>query len=985
VGIVEANYRVTTSADLSGFRQMSTLLDEIDRKARSISATFARMQPASMYTATASGGGTVNPANTGTPQRRQRASNGAPKYDLNTPQGLYQWYQQVYEPEAGVLSQMTTGFQNKLFGGPGRRPRPMLTTVPTTSAPMSESAMNGWFAGLSSNVHTMPGEIRGAYAQAAFNSQSDNTAISNFYRQYGPQLGAPASAGGAGGGGGIPPSSAMGFGAAVGGAAKKYLPWVTMGGAVMYGVDQFKQGSNLWQQSSSPIDALSHSLSTTATNVEAFRQAISTAGAQFGQTLQQSAQSAQMLTQSFGNLTQQNIASLVGSTAQFGYMNGLSPSQSAQIMATSATLGLTQGYGATLSPTQFQGMLNNATTSAGMQGRQGPFYTGLMSSANSVVSQNAMLNNPTYFAGMYAQSVNTMGGMRGGQLFSQLNSGVMGASGYTQGMLFAAMQKTLGGKLGSQDIVNILAAQQGGISSFVPGTHTTVGSSLYGYMKNSGFNQDQQVLMLAPYFGGNINEAKLFLQNSGNFGNAATSTQGNQTPWYSMFGRSQQMTANYQLGQSDLGYATAPLGMATHALGPLGNIAGMFLGMRYGGSLLKGTLASRSLAGGLRAAAGTAGSDVGAASGFLGRLFGSSGGAAFKAFDGSWAGSDASLLSKIAPLAKGIPIVGSLASAGIDKATGGTWGHAAGVGAGAGIGGFLGALVPVPGLDVATSIGGSVIGSWAGGRIANLFGHHAASASDHTSQVRQQSQQRSSSNIGTMTIDNLKINQVTMPGGAGGSLLSNALSAGTAYAPTSGSVGGFSSSTLPSILQVLGNGVTSMLGLGSGWSAPASSADFAKKMLPYAQQISKATGIPANTILGELGFESNGGKSQAAIDNLNFAGIKPFGKYGAGKDSKYAGFSSLDQFAQADIQVLNQSRYAAARNAAKNGASPEVVGKMLAQEGYATDNPAAYGAGVQSWVNALAQAFEQALSRHATKAQATGNQVVIPGVGAIRP
>ncbi|MHB1701884.1 MAG: glucosaminidase domain-containing protein, partial [Acidobacteriaceae bacterium] len=170
---------------------------------------------------------------------------------------------------------------------------------------------------------------------------------------------------------------------------------------------------------------------------------------------------------------------------------------------------------------------------------------------------------------------------------------------------------------------------------------------------------------------------------------------------------------------------------------------------------------------------------------------------------------------------------------------------------------------------------------------------------------------------------------------------------------------------LPGDLGSIPNQVTSILS-GSYLNHPPS------QMAPYALRVSKATGIPAAFILSQWMHESTWGTSPAARLNENLAGIKPSAAHPAGKDAKYAGYSSLAQFAQADIQTLMQPRYAHARLLAQHGASAQSVFSALASEGY-TGSPtpaqaSAYGSEVQAIVNQLVAqiktAMDSSLSQH---------------------
>ena len=183
---------------------------------------------------------------------------------------------------------------------------------------------------------------------------------------------------------------------------------------------------------------------------------------------------------------------------------------------------------------------------------------------------------------------------------------------------------------------------------------------------------------------------------------------------------------------------------------------------------------------------------------------------------------------------------------------------------------------------------------------------------------------------------------------------------------------------LSGYIGAIPNQVTSILS-GSYLNHPPS------QMAPYALKVSKATGIPAAYILSQWMHESTWGTSHAARQNENLAGIKPFGPYKSGADAKYAGFSSLAQFAQADTQVLMQPQYAHARALAQHGASAQAVFSALASEGY-TGSPtptqaSAYGSEIQAIVNEFAvkiqAAMDVALTKH-RQAQKRDRQAATP-------
>ncbi len=112
---------------------------------------------------------------------------------------------------------------------------------------------------------------------------------------------------------------------------------------------------------------------------------------------------------------------------------------------------------------------------------------------------------------------------------------------------------------------------------------------------------------------------------------------------------------------------------------------------------------------------------------------------------------------------------------------------------------------------------------------------------------------------------------------------------------------------------------------------------FIHKMMPYAIKVQKATGLPANFVLGQWGMESGWGTSTAARANLNFAGIQPWGTRGAGLDKKYAGYSSINSSVQGYINFLEKNpHYKRVLSMAQQGASISQLEMAMAQSGYST-------------------------------------------------
>ncbi len=169
--------------------------------------------------------------------------------------------------------------------------------------------------------------------------------------------------------------------------------------------------------------------------------------------------------------------------------------------------------------------------------------------------------------------------------------------------------------------------------------------------------------------------------------------------------------------------------------------------------------------------------------------------------------------------------------------------------------------------------------------------------------------------------------------------------AATSAAMSGGSFGGFNAPTSGFGFSPSGGFSFTPTGV-----TTAAQKHFVSAMLPYAKKAAAALGVSATSILGQWGYESAFGTSEAATLNKNFGGIGPNRGVGVGADSSYAGYSSLSQFEKNYVQVVKQKQYAAARN---KMLSAYGYGYNLTTGGYDTTAPGVYAAGVQSDANVV--------------------------------
>lgn len=791
-------YRVSAvPGDLSGLKQVESILSRIEASSKRIAETMAKWggsaQPITMTAASGGGaGGVTYTGGAGGGGRRGASPSGAARYDLNSPGGVVQYEEQVLIPAQQMLrgasttqaASTTSRIRARTFRGslaeqlgyryeavttqPNPQLAKLLSKFKTNSAPGTSDYYLDFLNWAERNKNALPSALEQARQEALEKAlgwngtPQDLNAPKQFYElvqqaiqpQTTMQL--------------VAPNRAQMLGQWAGQMLNR-LPMLSAVGGIMWGARQFTQGYQLWQQTSGSFDQIAHSLSLTATSVEKFRAQVSAAGAQFGWSLQQTAQAASLLTQSFGNLNSQGLANLTSGVASFGLMNGLSSQQATQIVGASATMGITAGVGSVMNPKQFGDMITNMAQIGGMQGRQGQMATGLLSLYSNVLQTTPIVPNPTLLAGMYTQlsrtGIRAFQGTSGAQVLESLNQAI--ASGNMQGIGLAAIEHTLGKNASKYSAVQLLEALQQGLSGYVPGTHTTIGASVMQYLHT--LSPDQAALILSQGTGLSLDYAKQLLQIR-NFGTYAAPTTTPHTgqrggrPRMSLYDRNRAAEARKQLQESELGIVGAHTSTWWNDLGEWGQFAAVGLGSALAPSLLRRMIVGGgggSLIRGAGAAIRTVGRVGLRASGAL--LRGT--GAAIRTIGRAGIRAGSSLL-------RGIGRIGGRALGSIGRLLGGA-GLEEGVGAAAEVAGDaldmtgIGAIAGIP-LDI---IGAALMGGGAGFALSHLFGGHKSSSKP--SAAHAVASRTASWQISNLLVDKLQINQIDITGSInskGGSL-----------------------------------------------------------------------------------------------------------------------------------------------------------------------------------------------------------------------
>jgi flagellum-specific peptidoglycan hydrolase FlgJ len=528
-----------------------------------------------------------------------------------------------------------------------------------------------------------------------------------------------------------------------------------VGGVLSLIGGQVTAGMKNWQQTAPAFSSLTHSLGESVKSLESFRIGVQMAGATTGMTLEQSTQAAQSFAQTFSGMNPSKLSALVAATGQAAMYNGLTPEQMTQITSTAGNLGITAGRGAQLTPLSFDEMLANGTQAAGMQGRQAPFYSGLMSLYSSLGATNPIITNQVGVASQYAalnaSGIEGLQGNSGAQLMATVDKGMANAQGIQQLLGFSAIMKASGGRI--TDPFQMMSIMEQGTAAKVG--NTTLGAAYTNEIKGLTNNPYAQAAMFGN--GLDINQAMAMIK-ANPFAAKNLSTQNRmKTPFSTV--------DVLNVGNSEM------------------------------------------------------------------------------AVENSRAGN---LLANIS----------------------------------AGLKSMLGSL------PTGLTAGGKQYFMSANGSIT-------------------------SAPVNPMIPTNNNWN----PNDTGG------------------------------IYNTRGD-----------WSQQ----QFIKTMMPYAVEVQTSTGIPATDILGQWAKESKWGNSAVAVENGNFAGINPNRQYSAGAESGYAGYSSLQQFAQNDIQVLKSNTYKKALALAKSGASATKIFTELSKEGYnGANDPSLYGSTVSATADSVQSIIAQ--------------------------
>lgn len=603
---------------MRGFKEMEAGLERLRQKASQVSHELQGFRlPEGGLTA----GGVVNrnrsgniqpvaaPGGSGLPHapssmsQRHRATFGrGQQYNLNTPSGVMEYYENVLAQSNPMIRGLQAGSIASRFGVKYQG-----YATSTTNTKPTNDQMYTWFTKLGSEITKMDQRTRNAYLQAITESANSRSAypkpVQDFVNAYGAQLGAPRattttsvipqsrgsrfaqhftnnvsgkSIGGALGaglkgaiGGSLIDMAAGGEAGALGAGMIGGTLGGPVGAIAAVGIqtllgaaaNTIGQGIKTFQATVPAFSALSHALDGATTHVNQFRYATQLAGARTAMTPEQSTQAAMTLAQAFGMSAGglSGITGLVSQAGRFGLMNGISPTTMASMMSTAGALGITNGKGASMNSQSFNEMLLNMTQLSHMQGRQQSLYTGLLGVYSGLGSVNPIISSANSTAAIYtrmnATGIQGLQGQRGANLLTQMNSTLGSGHGLAGIMGLAAVYRASGGKISNP--WQALSIEEQGLGAGIG--KTTYGAQLQKMVQQMApGNLYTQAGILSSIAGISVNQAMAMLQ-SGAMGAQHISTVNNSTQTMTASDRTTSASARIKVTASGLGYASNQL------------------------------------------------------------------------------------------------------------------------------------------------------------------------------------------------------------------------------------------------------------------------------------------------------------------------------------------------------------------------------------------------------------------------------------------
>ncbi len=908
---------VLEDTDLKKFENHLTLIEQ--HMSRIVGLAGKIQIPGGAGSPSGSGGGAAIPTGGGGTNASERATQYAQE---RMPSRAQTAHRRTGVANASMNSgQFLTNFQNVIQpilpqldammaqpGGPGKSGasallRQHLSRVQRIAAhPAGSTAESQAILAANQATGVDPGALAAAAAQYRATNPTHGSVI-NAYLKAQQQAASGSGSGGSGGLGIVKQlAGAAGFGGIAGAAELGGLGAAALG--VGFVANQTRQGWSNYMQQGTAFSALSKSVGTLGESFNTLRNTINSTSLGFAETMPQITQAFQAMAPYVGNLGTRGLARMMTASQGFAFGYGLNPASTAQAFGQAAQIGIlgTNSTTGQMTPAQWAATIANAVSSGGMQGRQGQVLSAMLGVSQQIAQQIAGAPNQTLLASIMTglnQSGNPLlQGTMGAQILGNINQGIQNPGLGNAGQLFSYQALNPNGQLGYFQTKYLQAQGLNGINP-------TTGVSNFAA-------ELQRFQRMLP--GGKVQFTKDRYGTIPTEQTATTSALLGQ-----LWGLTQPQAL--QVMQAFNGQSLSTVNRTTQLAQQWGGPNALQHLLKTGGMNVFAGIANATGVGGKNGLNALAHQVTGTLHGHVS--------------------------SRFYALEKQYQHLGALHPTSAKQA------------------GMIQHQRAQDFTQMQQALGKSVLGGPTLQTSMDKLNSTVAKNTAAWAKVAKQLQpiveflQKGSASLGNSTgtvLHNL------LHGGWMNGLVTGHMGATTAYTipglPQSTSAGGLSATlasfvqgnqqgTFVSVLRQMLTGSssggsspyqnTSFVTPGGGGPTSAQQAAFVKKMMPYAQKDARATGLPTNFFLTQWADESAFGTSTAAQRNNNFAGIKPWAGAHAGPDSKYAGYSSLNAFAQGVAKFYEgNSNYQGLLQAAQHGASTPQLLQMLGQTGYAS-------------------------------------------------
>ncbi len=396
-----------------------------------------------------------------TTRRRRQGGGGTPGQNTDTSGGLLNWMMSVFLPDQPTIQEMTKPMQR--IGAPGLQ-RARNTQSVLGRAHQLQQQSGGEMGMAASAAQIAQEEGLGPLGQYGLRRSAERVhqwqqAHGQFAAHHTFRLQASASGGGGGAGSSRGGSRSGGSGSllnavGLGALATEAAPYLLPVLAAKFVAGQVKQGWSTYHAQGTAFSALSKSMGDLGESFNTLRNRVNETGLRFAETLPTITQAMQTFAPYVGNIGTRGLVRDLTASQGLAFSYGLNPVSTTQTFGQAAQIGIlgTNSTTGQMTAAQWAGLIANATASGSMQGRQGQVLSSMLSVSQQIASQIAQAPNQQLIANIMTglnQSGNpNLQGTLGAKILGSINQGIQNPGMGTLGQLISYQSLNPNNKLG---------------------------------------------------------------------------------------------------------------------------------------------------------------------------------------------------------------------------------------------------------------------------------------------------------------------------------------------------------------------------------------------------------------------------------------------------------------------------------------------------------------------------------------------------------